>query len=151
HQGAERLLASRGFGRSGNVTDVWMEVLRPRRNGLNGVREADLQASLAEAVPDLRIAERFQVRPGLLRTYDHLLVTQRRDGAVAGVLGCAWHVCASLSLLHVGIQMIAPRYRRGGLFAQLWRHEIADVLPGEPHLPSLVGVKTYNPIVYLAM
>jgi hypothetical protein len=133
------------------VTDAWIELLRPRRNGLDAVRERELQTSLAEAVPDLRIEEMFRWRPGLLQTYDHLLVARAPDGAMIGVLGCTWRACGELPLLHVGIQMITPQYRRSGLFAQLWRHEIAEVLPHEPYRPSLVGVKTYNPIVYLAM
>jgi len=133
------------------VTDAWIEVLRPGQNGLDAGRERDLQASLAEAIPDLRIEEMFRWRPGLLRTYDHLVVARAPDNAMAGVLGCTWRFCAQLPLLHVGIHMIAPRYRRSGLFVELWRHEIAEVLPGELYRPSLVGVKTYNPVVYLAM
>ncbi|MBV9252529.1 MAG: hypothetical protein JO227_25220, partial [Acetobacteraceae bacterium] len=134
-----------------NVTDASIEVVRPRQNGLNAACEHDLQNSLADAVPDLRIEEMFRWRPGLLRTYDHLLVARAPNGTIAGVLGCTWRACAQLSLLHVGIHMIASQYRRSGLFSELWRHEITEVLPREPYRPSLVGVKTYNPIVYRAM
>lgn len=133
------------------MSDTRIEALRPRRDGLDGAYEGDLEARLAKAIPDLRIEEMFRWRPGLLQTYDHLLIRWAPDGAMAGVLGCTWRSCADLSLLHVGIQMIAPRYRRSGLFVELWRHEITEVLPSEDRRPSLVGVKTYNPIVYMAM
>lgn len=133
------------------MNDGWIDVLKPRRDGLDEAYERDLQDELVETISDLRIGDMFRCRSGLLRTYDHLLVGRAMDSSMTGVLGCTWSSCSGMSLLHVGIQMIAPVHRRTGLFFELWRHYIAEVLPHETARPSLVGVKTYNPIVYLAM
>lgn len=133
------------------MSDARIDVLWPRRYGMTDAEDHHLQSGLVAAIPDLRIAEMFRRRPGLLRTFDHLLVGWAPDGAMAGVLGCTWRECSGLSLLHVGIQMIAPGYRGGGMFVDLWQREIVGVLPEEDAHPSLVAVKTYNPIVYLAM
>jgi hypothetical protein len=133
------------------MTDAVIDVLRPRRCGLTGAEEEHLERSLVDAVPDLRLEEMFRLRASLLSTYDHLLVGWAPDGTMAGLLGCTWRSCRGLSLLHVGIQMIAPAYRGGRLFADLWHREIVEVLPAEDARPSLVAVKTYNPLVYLAM
>lgn len=110
-----------------------------------------LTAGLTAALPGLRMRSLFQARMDMFREAD--LITVTVDGeTIVGVLSSRW---CQLSLgprfLHVTTQFVADTYRHGAVFRRSWYSHFADLLRDGSEFPSLIVLKTYNPIVYCAM
>lgn len=133
------------------MTPWSLSVVRLTTEGAQEHVEAKLEQDLAKAIPDLRIRELFLQRPRLLRSYDHVVVARSTDGVLAGILCCTWLNTSIGEVLNVGMQMIAPKFRSGRLFTELWRYELGTVLPLDNKNLAAVAVRTCNPRVYTAM
>ncbi|CAJ61063.1 MULTISPECIES: hypothetical protein [Frankia] len=111
-----------------------------------------LQAGLAAALPDLRMAELFAARPNLFREADHLIVgVDRVSGQPVSALGASWTATAAGDrFLHIGVQFVDARLRRGPVFSTSWLALLEDVVAAGG-FPLLSALRTYNPVAYCAM
>ncbi|KJE21618.1 hypothetical protein FF36_04075 [Frankia torreyi] len=111
-----------------------------------------LQEGLAAALPDLRMAELFAARPELFREADHLIVgVDRASGQPVSALGASWTATAAGErFLHIGVQFVDARVRRGPVFSTSWLALLEDVVAAGG-FPLLSALRTYNPVAYCAM
>ncbi|MCM3921906.1 hypothetical protein ND748_09575 [Frankia sp. AiPs1] len=111
-----------------------------------------LQDGLAAALPDLRMAELFAARPSLFREADHLIVgVDRASGQPVSALGASWTATAAGErFLHIGVQFVDARLRRGPVFSTSWLALLEDVVTAGG-FPLLSALRTYNPVAYCAM
>ncbi|CAO5149949.1 N-acetyltransferase domain-containing protein [Frankia sp. AiPs1] len=111
-----------------------------------------LRTGLASALPDLRMNALFDIRPGLLRESQHLVVgVERASGTPVSALGASWATTASgRPFLHIGIQFVAAELRGGQAFATSWLALLEEVA-ATGGFPYLAALRTYNPVAYCAM
>lgn len=113
--------------------------------------EERIVAGLTAAMPELRMTAYFEQRRGDLRTYDHMVVaTETATGALVGVLASSWRTTADgRRFLHLPLDMIAEGHRGSGLFLTMLAHHWAAVAPTPEAFPSVVALRTYNPLVHV--
>jgi hypothetical protein len=108
---------------------------------------------LMKAQPSLKLAEYFRVKRNWFSEYDYLIVAVEDDtGDIIGALASKWYVSdGNPFFLHIIIQMIATWYERTNLLKHMWKFHFQKVNEGPFGFPSVIALRTCNPVVFTAM
>lgn len=112
-----------------------------------------LVQGLTRAMPELKVSAYFEAKKNWFSEYDYLIVAvERGSDDVIGVLASSWHLVEGRPFfLHIIVQFIAPRYQKSLLLKHMWAFHFGKVSLGAFGFPSVIALRTYNPVVYTAM
>lgn len=108
---------------------------------------------LIKAMPDLKLAEYFQIKKNWFSEYDYLIAAaENKSDALVGLLTSRWHENDGTPFfLQISMQMIANRYQKTQLLKHMWGFHFRKVSEGPFGFPSVIALRTYNPVVFSAM
>lgn len=108
---------------------------------------------LEKAMPTLNIRDYFLAKSSTFSDCDFVVVAvEHGSGEIISVLTSRWHAIeGDPPFLHVKILMITPRYQKTRLINEVWGFHLARVCQSRFGFPSLIALRTYNPVVFGAM
>jgi hypothetical protein len=122
-------------------------------HALNRETEEWLVSDLIKAMPDLKLAEYFQIKKNWFSDYDYLIAAAENESdELVGLLTSRWHEKDGAPFfLQISMQMIATRYQKTQLLKHMWGFHFQKVSEGPFGFPSVIALRTYNPVVFSAM
>lgn len=120
---------------------------------LNRETEEWIVSGLIKAMPDLKLAEYFQIKKNWFSEYDYLIAAvENNSNELIGMLTSHWHEKDGVPFfLQISMQMIAQRYQKTQLLKHMWGYHFRKVREGHFGFPSVIALRTYNPVVFSAM
>ena len=121
---------------------------------LNKRTEQWIVRGLINAMPELKIAEYFlHKKRNWFSEYDHLIAAvETASNKLIGLLTSQWHRKEEAPFfLQVSMQMIAYRYQKTHLLKHMWGLHFRKVSRERFGFPSVIALRTYNPVVFNAM
>lgn len=111
-----------------------------------------LQQRMIAAFPEYKLSEYFERRPSLFERAHHVVVAMAdREALPVGVVVASRHSDGEPDFLHVEMTLITTPYQRSGLLLMLWRHVMRMLAADERGFPTVIVLKTYNPMVFSSL
>lgn len=122
-------------------------------HALNRETEEWIVSGLIKAMPDLKLAEYFQIKKNWFSDYDFMIAAaENKSDELVGLLTSCWHEKDGAPFfLQISMQMIADRYQKTQLLKHMWGLHFRRVSEGPFGFPSVIALRTYNPVVFSAM
>lgn len=125
----------------------------PAGPGLTAELIAWIVHGLETAMPTLNIRDYFLAKSSTFSDCDFVVVAVERESReIIAALTSRWHqIEGDPPFLHVKILMITPRYQKTRLINDVWGFHLAKVCQSRFGFPSVIALRTYNPVVFGAM